>query len=1090
MKKVSIASRTFVFALLVAMIGLYLTPSAEAQSSYYTTNCQSCHGTVSTCNGCHAHGTHSSSAKNNVSITGTTNKTTYAPGETVTVTINGGYRTGWVRTNLYDQSMNQLARSTGTIAAGYIAPAGGPAFPVTLTAPAPATAGTYTWSVSWYGNQYDASGAYFQPACSAAVLTNCWKASTNPNHGEAIVAINAFTVSGGTPTCTRNAPTVTFNTAAQSVAAGGTVSYTATVTNKDSGTSCTNSTFALSVASETGTAANFVLPSSVSATTPNPCSLAPGGSCTATVTVRAQTAATAGAADVTTVRAADSANHSALPGSGAVTSTVAASTSCTRNAPTVTFNTTSQTIVAGGAVAYTATVTNRDSGTSCTNSTFALSAASETGTAANFVLPSTISATTPNPCSLAPGGTCTATVSVRAQTAATAGAANVTTIRAADSTNHTSLPGSGAVTSTIAGAAANYTLTVASSNPNSGVAIAVSPNDRNGRGNGTTQFTRSYSSSTNITLTAPQTTGSYTFQKWQRNGVDYATTRAITFQLDMNRTMTAVYVSSSTTYTMTIASSNPNSGVSVAVSPNDINGRGNGSTQFTRSYRIGAAVSLTAPATAGGNAFQKWQRGTTDVSTNRTITVTVNSSFTMRAVYGTSTSSSNYTILASNDLGMHCACPGTSNFLLLPPFNTIRAQAFQKGSDNPSVIGDTSKFRMTYSILENTDAGLKADPYYADWIAFSPKLFPGYQPIRADGRVQSISGATLSGDMTVKAGPGAWWEVVGTPAYPVVTGTSTDIMIDPLGGPNRTPYLTGRIQLLDKATSAVLATDDITVPVAFGGCCSCHLSVAQSYGYSNPTPRDSFNVMGMLHSGGDAKGMINFAKLDPTGDGTGGPIRCSWCHWDPAMGESAAPGLSTVWPNYQILAGANFTKADVRTSVYSFSEVLHRFHTQSPAVLAYDPNIAKNCYDCHPGNNVNCYRDTHTTKTINGNAIWCTDCHGDLNQRVAQGQLSQPWQASTLPKCATCHGNNYGEGGGALNTGIFGQFLNSSGHEGQKVLCSSCHGSPHALNPSTLAKDNAQNIRLQNDPRPIGVCNVCHTNRSNTWAVPPHSGGD
>ena len=295
------------------------TPTADARSNFYTdAGCQACHGSTSTCNGCHSHGTHSSSGKTDVNITGTTSKTTYAPGETVSVTINGGYKTGWVRAILYDQTMKQVAISKGTIASGASAPSNGPAFPITLSAPAPATAGTYKWNVSWYGNKNDASGAYFQTACSSTVTTNCWKASTNSNHGEAIVATNSFTVATST-TCTRIAPTVTFNTTAQTVNPGGTVTYTATVTNKDT-SACSNSTFALSIASETGTSANFVLPSTISATS---CALAPGGTCTSTLTVKAQAAAAGGAKNVTTVRAADATNHGSLPGSGAVTTTIA-----------------------------------------------------------------------------------------------------------------------------------------------------------------------------------------------------------------------------------------------------------------------------------------------------------------------------------------------------------------------------------------------------------------------------------------------------------------------------------------------------------------------------------------------------------------------------------------------------------------------------------------------------------------------------------------------------------------------------------------------------------------------------------------------
>ena len=443
---------------------------------------------------------------------------------------------------------------------------------------------------------------------------------------------------------------------------------------------------------------------------------------------------------------------------------------------------------------------------------------------------------------------------------------------------------------------------------------------------------------------------------------------------------------------------------------------------------------------------------------------------------------SGYKIMANNDLGMHCVCPTFDFVMVLPPFNTFRAQAFLKGSQEPSLISDTSRYRVAYSILENTDSILKADPRYQNWMKNSPKLFPGFNPVNSAGNIQGLTGATLSGDMQLGPGSTAWWEVKGVPAFPVVTGTSTDIMIDPLGGPNRTPYLTGQVQLIDKTTNKVLATDQFTVPVANGGCCGCHLQLAQSYGYANPTPLDSFKVMGKLH--GQNSSGIDISMLDVDGDGVPGPVRCSWCHVDPAMGETIAPGVPA---GYKILPGATFTSSAVKTSKYTFSDVLHRFHSQDSVVLSsYDPNIAKNCYDCHPGNGVNCYRDTHTTKTINGHQIWCTDCHGDLNYRVATHSMDQPWSDKTLPKCSNCHGTSYGEGDGWLNLGIFGSFLNSSGHHDNKVLCSTCHGSPHGLNPSTLAKDNQQNINLQNDPRALGNCSVCHGDQGSTWRVPPH----
>jgi len=84
---------------------------------------------------------------------------------------------------------------------------------------------------------------------------------------------------------------------------------------------------------------------------------------------------------------------------------------------------------------------------------------------------------------------------------------------------------------------------------------------------------------------------------------------------------------------LTVASSNPASGVGVAVSPNDNNNQGDGVTQFTRTYAPNTVVTLSAPAFAGGNAFLKWQRDGLDYSSNASTSVTMDSDHTLTAVY-------------------------------------------------------------------------------------------------------------------------------------------------------------------------------------------------------------------------------------------------------------------------------------------------------------------------------------------------------------------------------------------------------------------------------------------------------------------------
>src|SRR5262249_55839854 len=151
-----------------------------------------------------------------------------------------------------------------------------------------------------------------------------------------------------------------------------------------------------------------------------------------------------------------------------------------------------------------------------------------------------------------------------------------------------------------------FTVTVYSFAPNDGVGITVTPNDTGGLSNGTTTFARNYPANTSVNFTAPATAGGNIFQKWMRNGVDISTSQATSVLIDANFTLWAVYVPPPT-FSMTVASSNPNSGVNITVSPNDVGGLGNGTTQFGRTYYQNTSVSLTAPTAAGnGNVFDRW----------------------------------------------------------------------------------------------------------------------------------------------------------------------------------------------------------------------------------------------------------------------------------------------------------------------------------------------------------------------------------------------------------------------------------------------------------------------------------------------------
>lgn len=82
---------------------------------------------------------------------------------------------------------------------------------------------------------------------------------------------------------------------------------------------------------------------------------------------------------------------------------------------------------------------------------------------------------------------------------------------------------------------------------------------------------------------------------------------------------------------LTVASTNPASGVAITVSPNDTDGLNNGTTPFTRSYAYGAAVTLTAPLTAAGIPFGNWVGCTSAAGT--TCSVAMDVTKTVRAYF-------------------------------------------------------------------------------------------------------------------------------------------------------------------------------------------------------------------------------------------------------------------------------------------------------------------------------------------------------------------------------------------------------------------------------------------------------------------------
>ena len=134
----------------------------------------------------------------------------------------------------------------------------------------------------------------------------------------------------------------------------------------------------------------------------------------------------------------------------------------------------------------------------------------------------------------------------------------------------------------------------------------------------------------------------------------------------------------------------------------------------------------------------------TVISGNTYVDWALTKSYGTQAIPATSMS---YVILAWNDLGMHCDQNDYSYFAVLPPYNTLHAQIFRRGSEGANLI--TSGVTVSYAFPKKTNSAL-----HTNFWAYAPQF--GWNVPTNVG----ITGTPLKGNMTVDAN-GRTWQAVG-----------------------------------------------------------------------------------------------------------------------------------------------------------------------------------------------------------------------------------------------------------------------------------------------------------------------------------------
>jgi hypothetical protein len=444
-------------------------------------------------------------------------------------------------------------------------------------------------------------------------------------------------------------------------------------------------------------------------------------------------------------------------------------------------------------------------------------------------------------------------------------------------------------------------------------------------------------------------------------------------------------------------------------------------------------------------------------------------------------------ILGWNDLGMHCMDGDTSIFSILPPFNTFHAQLMVGGH-----VVTNGNYSVTYEAVADPNGSMnKSSIGKTDFWQNAQALFGVTLPLD-----QGLAGFRMPGAANV---PQAMpfhaginhFSAEGVPMTPY----------DDNGHMNPYPLL--RL-VARNANGQQVAATNVVVPVsAEMACVSCHGSggnpmARPASGWVNgPAATDDRMNIVKLHDDRHLGDPVYTAALQAMGYSANGlydsavnqgqPVLCAGCHSSTALGTTGQAGVSAM------------------------TAAMHRLHGEvrmADGQRLDDVPTRVSCYTCHPGADTRCLRGA-MGKAIGADGesmMSCQDCHGSMSE---VGNASRAgWLEE--PNCQSCHTGDATANAGAIRfanafdapghlrtttnsrfattpdvpAAGFSLYRFSVGHGG--LECSACHGSPHAIWPSSENNDNLQSISAQGHKGTIVECSTCHSNLQENQYQGPH----
>jgi len=436
----------------------------------------------------------------------------------------------------------------------------------------------------------------------------------------------------------------------------------------------------------------------------------------------------------------------------------------------------------------------------------------------------------------------------------------------------------------------------------------------------------------------------------------------------------------------------------------------------------------------------------------------------------------NYTLLAWNNLGMHCVDgKDYSMFSILPPYNTLNAQLIDTVNNKIVSQGVT----LTYEAMADSAGSINTiSSTKTNFWQYAQSLFGLGSPLPLDVGLTGVKTASATpAPMTYNATQ-KWFEAEGIPITPY----------DDTLTKNYYPMV--KVVARDSAGNQ-LAQARVVLPVSDEmSCVSCH--AANSSAAARPAtgwivdPNKEIewkkNILS-LHDQKQAGDPVFQTAMTTMGypngllaSATGGkPVLCASCHSSNALGTAGAAGVK------------------------SLTAALHSRHasvTDPVSGLALDSSSNRDaCYLCHPGSKTKCLRGVmgNALAADGSMAIQCQSCHGGMSNVGKAGRAG--WLDE--PNCQSCHHDGRRELSAVDASGNPKSWLDTSfatnanrlyrfsaGHGG--LQCEACHGSTHAEYPSSHVNDNILSTDVQGYAGTIGECSACHKTVPITWNGGPH----